>query len=393
MRNRENNIFITGVGVVSIFGNSLNEFWTGLMRQDNIPIHVEYLKKSGGENTLGLPADMPVEDNQPADRILEMGEKAIYSAIKDWGGNLSDYKRICLVVGSGLGFSDCFLFRDDLQNNKELLSTLGERLAGFVDKECRNVYIANACCAGAQAISYGMDLLELNRYDLVIAGGIDILSNIAYSGFLRLNSIDFMGCRPFDRDRKGIATGEGAAFFVLEKQREAYSKKPKVYCELVGSGITNDAYHVVQMKNDGRQILRAMEEALEASGMTRGDIDLVVTHGTGTIQNDIIEANTIETFFKEDLINIHVTAPKGAIGHTGGASGAFGLLTAVGSICHECVPPICNFKEADNGFNIPLVGRNRVQAKVSGAMVNTFAFGGTNVIIVCKNHIGSDYVG
>lgn len=391
MRNdRRTNILITGIGLVSTFGNSLNEFWAGLVRQENIPRHDPLLGKSGSENALGIKADLRIDNNKPKDRILEMGKKAVQSAIKDWGGCLSDYKRVCLVVGSGLGFSDCFLSQDDLSDDEEFLSTLGENLAGFVEGECKNIYIANACCAGAQAISYGMDLLKLNHYDLVIAGGVDILSNIAYSGFLRLNSIDFKGCRPFDRDRKGIATGEGAAFFVLEKQGQIFDEDRKEYCELAGSGITNDAYHIVQINSDGEQILRAMQEALEDSELKKEDIDLVVAHGTGTLQNDKVEAKIIAKFFEKNLKNMHVAAPKGAIGHTGGASGVFGLLTAVGSIYYGSIPPISNLKNVDKEFEIPLVVENEVQCRVFAAMVNTFAFGGTNVILICKKLTGSD---
>jgi len=387
---RKSNVLITGIGLVSTFGNSLDEFWTGLMKQENIPRHAESLESFCGENALGIGAELSVENNRPEGRILEMGKSAIQSALKDWGGCLSDYKRICLVVGSGLGFSDCFLYKEDIKDTPEFLSTLGDRLAAFIEEECRNVYIANACCAGAQAIGYGMDLLKLDYYDLVIAGGIDALSNIAYSGFLRLNSLDSKGCKPFDKDRKGIVTGEGAAFFVLEKQRRDSENNRKVYCELAGSGITNDAYHVVQIDKNGEEILRAMEQALEDSKLDRGCIDLIVAHGTGTLQNDIVESKIIAQFFQDKLKNMYVTAPKGAIGHTGGASGAFGLLTAIGSIHYNCIPPISNLKNVHEEFKIPLVVGRKVECKVSAAMVNTFAFGGTNVILICKRQTGSD---
>lgn len=391
MKNSKNqNVSITGIGLVSALGNSISQFWNGLVSQPAVIKHTDLLSKSENRNAFGIEAEFPVRDSCSESRALEMGKSALKSALKDWGGNLSEYKRICLVVGSGLGLSDCLLYKDDLQYDTEFLPSFGKSLSSFIRADCNEVYIANACCAGAQAVCYGMDLLHLDCYDLVIAGGVDTLSNIAHSGFLRLNAIDFNGCRPFDCDRKGIVTGEGAVFFVLEKLSHSLNKNLKLYCTLEGSGITNDAYHIVQMKNDGKEILRAMEQALYDSGLDRGEIDLVIAHGTGTTQNDRVEAGVIAEFFGEHLNHMQVTSPKGAIGHTGGASGAFGLLTAICSFIYNGVPPISNLRNIDPQFSIPIVKKCMVKGRIVAAMVNTFAFGGSNVILVCKRWAAND---
>ncbi len=321
-----------------------------------------------------------------------MGVQAIRNCIADWGGSLSEHKRIALVAGSGLGLEDQLAPGFPREEHKDYLSTLAEKLKLETGMECEAIYIGNACSAGSHAISYGMDLLEEDCFDLVIAGGMDALSQMAYKGFLRLNAIDPEGCRPFDRDRKGIMVGEGAVFFMLQKSSACKWDRGRVYCALKGAGVTNDAYNVVQMKADGQQIIRAMEEALDASGLGRDEIDLVVAHGTGTILNDRNEAKIIHDFFDGQLEHVLVTAPKGAIGHTGGASGGFGLLTAIGSMLYGYVPPIYNLKNPDPDIRIPLVEGKPARHCVKGAIVNAFAFGGTNVVLVCeKRDTGCSY--
>ena len=384
-------ILVTGIGLVSSLGDSLESFWSGLMKPVNLPREIEYLKESKGETASGFAVECISAADSSFDRIYEMGKQAILAVLKDWGGSISEQKRVCLVVGSGLGHSDSVLYHSSSGYYADSFVKLGDRLAGVISDKCENIYIANACSAGAQAISYGMDLLEFDEFDFVIAGGIDILSNIAYSGFLRLNAIDFTGCKPFSRDRKGIVVGEGAAFFLLEKHSKVFEKECKVYCEMCGAGITNDAFHVVQMNQDARQIVAAMGQALDEARLEKEDIDLIVAHGTGTMLNDRIEAKAINDFFEDSLASFYVTSNKGAIGHTGGASGAFGLLTAIGSMNYKCIPPICNCHNYDPQICIPLVLNNKIKTDVSCVMINTFAFGGTNVIVICKKFIGSDY--
>ena len=229
-----------------------------------------------------------------------------------------------------------------------------------------------------------MDLLDSQCFDLVIAGGIESLSLMALSGFLRLYSLDKNGCKPFDKDRKGIMVGEGAAFFILERTSEIISKRKNVYCILAGAGISNDAYNIVQIDPSGTEIKRAMDQAFDVSGLSKSDIDLIVAHGTGTTINDKVESKIINEYFKECLSSINVTTSKGATGHTGGSSGAFGLLTGIGALLTGCIPPILNLKNVDLDVKIPLIYGKYKKHKVEVVMVNAFAFGGTNIILICK---------
>ncbi|MCC5466503.1 beta-ketoacyl-[acyl-carrier-protein] synthase family protein [Pelosinus baikalensis] len=384
MENRKDGALITGIGVLSPYGSSVDEFWNGLKAGKNVEKELTRFKDLGIDHPSGVEACLPLQFISPEERILYMGEKAIASAILDWGGDLNGFKRITLVVGSGLGLADQLYFDSDQPEGCKFLSTLADKLALRTGINCNAIFIGNACSAGSQAISYGKDLLDLDDSDLVIAGGIEMLSQMAYAGFIRLKAIDSNGCRPFDRDRKGIMVGEGAVFFVLEKSKKIVDERDKAYCLLSGAGVTSDAYHIVQIKQDGTEIMRGMDEALSAAGLTKSDVDMIVAHGTGTVQNDKIESEIIRKYFDDHLLLMCITAPKSAIGHTGGASGAFGVLVAVGAILSGIIPPTFNSENIDPECWMPLVYGKYTKRDVRVVMVNAFAFGGSNVIIICE---------
>ena len=376
-------VCVTGIGVVSAFGDTLEDFFEGMNNSKSEFTYItgECILKN---NKIPVKPACQPKANTPEDRILSMGNKAIRDALKDRNTDcLPSIDRICLVIGSGMGLIDQYYNDDNRYNESGYFCSLAEKLSEITGLNCEVVYIGNACAAGSQAICYGMDLLKSERYDLIIAGGIDILSQAAYAGFLRLNAIDLDGCKPFDRRRKGIAIGEGAVFYALER-RENVGANGNTYCTLPGSGVTCDAYHIVQMNPDGKEAIRAMDQALSLSVLDKKDIDLIVAHGTGTTQNDKIESQMIRQYFGNYSSKVYVTAPKGAIGHTGGASGAFGVLTAIGAIKTGIIPSICNLEEPDPECNVSIVSGNSVKHDVNLVMVNAFAFGGTNVVILCK---------
>ncbi len=384
MNNNNFQIAISGIGLMSALGNSLDDFFNGLIECKNVLGNITVFDNSKFKNPVGAQISLGCLSSYPEERILEIGETAIRDAIKDWGGCLSAYKKIALVVGSGLGLID-ELYHKNINEDVNYLSSLGDRLLERTNIGGTAIYIGNACSAGSQAISYATELLTYGDYDLVIAGGIDIMSQTAYAGFMRLNAIDNNKCKPFDKDRKGIVVGEGAAFFVLEKV--CNTEKTFVnnaYCYIIGCGTTNDAYHVVRMKDDGVAIEKAMEQAIQQSQLSKNEIDLVIAHGTGTILNDRIESSAIHRYLMDSLDSVSVMSPKGAIGHTGGASGVMGILVAIGVFVYGIVPPVLNLSEVDPLCDIPLVYKQPKFHRADVAMVNTFAFGGTNVVVLLK---------
>lgn len=348
-------IAITGIGVSSPFGTTPAEIWDGF--NVNKP-ETDVEKWNAGKRS--------------EDDFFTMGKAAVERAVTDSGAD-PDPKRTCLLVGSGMGLADALLGQSDVPD--DFLAGGFSKLAHCVSPKIPVQYMGNACCAGAQAVAYACDLIKAGEYDTVIAGGIDAFSYIAYSGFKRLCALDPKGCRPFDRNRKGISVGEGAAFFVFQ-----HKNIRRVRGRVLGCGVTNDAYHVVSPEPSGTQASRAILLALEKAGLTSGDIDAVVAHGTGTKQNDALEARILYSLFGR----VKVTAPKGLLGHTGGASGAFNLLTALECLKRQALPPIKNLLNEDEDLGIHLVRREE-KCRLNYILADCFAFGGTNTAILCGN--------
>ena len=384
MRKRKTDVCITGIGVVSAIGNTLTDFTEGIHRfQHSFTLQSD--PRIFKNNMVPVSPALGIDKTDPEDRLLSMGKSAIQDALHTRRTNMpSDVRRMCLIVGSGMGFTDAYFDDPSKYDNPEYLSSLAYTLAQITELHCDAVYIGNACAAGSQAISYGMDLVQAGIYDLVIAGGVDILSRAACAGFLRLHAIDPDGCRPFDANRRGIAVGEGAVFYTLERRESCMENRP-IYASLPAAGITCDAHHIVQMAPDGAEAVRAMEQAISRAEADKSEVDCIVAHGTGTIQNDRLEAQMIRSCFGEHAEHIYVTAPKGVLGHTGGASGAFGLLTAISTFTAGEIPPIANLEKPDPACRLRLVPRQSVPYTAKLAMVNAFAFGGTNAVLLCRN--------
>ena len=335
-------VAITGVGISTPFGNSLESYWLSLL--------------SGKE-----PSKAYSEK-----QFVKVCITAVSAALQDAPLHTAKHTS-CLLLGTGMGISS--ERTGPFQLKKALQKELEEKTGG----QWNIIIIANACCAAAQAIAYAYDLVRLGKYDYVVAGGAELASEIMQNGFMRLNCIDEKCCRPFDKHRKGIRIGEGAAFFVMQRNGK------NSYGELLGQAVTNDAYHIVSPRPQGKYVQRAIKLALERSHRKPQAIDAVVAHGTGTKQNDAIEARVLGELFE----NVYVTAPKSVIGHTGGASGAFGLLTALGMLRYQEIPPIHHLEQLDENMKLQVVQKEPRKSAVNNVLIDCFAFGGTNTALVC----------
>lgn len=377
-------IQITGVGVVSACGNTLQEFFTSLLIGGNYEKNIDFGNCVKFSYNKGILAEMP--PFQAEERVTDLGSLALKRAYEDWQGNIESYSKTVCIIGSGMGMAD------ELKNHVDepafYLSSLAGKITRYAGLNCESIYIGNACVSGSQAVSLGIDLLESGYCDLVFAGGVDCLSLMAYAGFNRLNAIDRSSCRPFDKNRAGISVGEGAVFFVLEKKNASEEAKVqnKSYATILSASVTNDAYHIVRMDPNGTEILRAMEETTYKAGIEKKDIDTVIAHGTGTILNDKTELKILHDFFGEYRKEICVMSVKGAIGHTGGAAGSFNILTAIGCIQYGKVPRTSNTRELDEDCCVPVVYGTGINRQVKTVMANTFAFGGTNIILLLRGH-------
>lgn len=243
------------------------------------------------------------------------------------------------------------------------------------------VTITVACASGAHAVGYGMDYLRAGRTDVVLAGGVDVISRFIYRGFAALNGLGAPPYRAFDADRNGVVLGEGAGFLVLESLEHAQARGARIYAELLGHSFNNDGAHIVNPNPTGEGIARSFRMALSDAGLTVDDIDHINAHGTGTIANDSAESAAIQLAFGERASAVPVASIKPMLGHTSGAAGAIELIAAIVSLNKGVVPPTINLVQAAPDCPLNLSAELR-HVPLTTVMSANSGFGGSNAAVV-----------
>lgn len=243
--------------------------------------------------------------------------------------------------------------------------------------------IANACATGANAIGHGCDLIRTGRAARVLAGGYDGLSELVFAGFDSLQALSPTTCRPFDRDRDGLALGEGAAILVLESFESARERKAQIIGEIAGYGAATDSHHLTQPHPDGIAAFSSMSHACMEAGIHPHQVGYVNAHGTGTPLNDSSEAAAINSWAGEAVRTIHVSSTKAGIGHLLGAAGAVEAVVCLMALREEWFPPSVSTKTPDPLCHFPLVLKP-ARIRFEYALSNSFGFGGANASLVFR---------
>ncbi|MGF1662361.1 MAG: beta-ketoacyl-[acyl-carrier-protein] synthase family protein [Kineosporiaceae bacterium] len=238
--------------------------------------------------------------------------------------------------------------------------------------------LQTACAAGNYAIGYGFDAIRTGDADLALAGGADALCRKTFTGFFRLGTIAPDLCRPFDADRQGILTGEGATVLVLESLDGALARGARVYAEVLGYGLTCDATHPVAPDDAG--VARCISVAHARAGLVPADIDLVSAHGTGTRANDVTESRALRAVFGEDVPR--TISIKSMLGHSMGAASAIGAAASALALTHQFIPPTINHRETDPECAVDCVPNVSVPAHLSVVQNHGLAFGGNNSVLL-----------
>lgn len=251
-----------------------------------------------------------------------------------------------------------------------------------------NTIIPTACAAGNYAIGYACDLIKLGRADIMVAGGTDPFSKVAYVGFSRLNAIAPEVCQPFDKNRKGMLVGEGAGVLVLESMEDALARNANIYAEILGYGLSCDGYHITIPHPEGNGAMSAMRKALKYSNIKPEDVQYISTHGTGTIANDKAETISIKKVFGEYSKRLAVSSVKSMLGHTMGAASAIEAIACALAIKNNVVPPTINYETKDPECDLDYVPNVKREMRVDIALNNAYAFGGNNSCLVLKKFTG-----
>jgi 3-oxoacyl-[acyl-carrier-protein] synthase II len=397
-------IVITGLGVVTSIGIGWKNFWdsllkgeSGISRVSSFDTTNQFTHNGGEVKIYEAEHFIPKVRLKSMNRSTQMALAATNLAMKDTNIN-SQYlahHRVGVSLGTTLGDAQTIEDIDArLVNNEPIDAGLIRQIPTYAaPSHIAREYGINgpffmfstACAAGNYAISYGYDLIRLNRADLVIAGASDPFSRIEYTGFNQLSAVAPEKCQPFDKNRKGMMVAEGAGMLILESLESALQRNADIYAEILGYGLSCDAQHMTQPSVDG--VAMCMIKAMKEAGIQKEDVDYISAHGTGTQANDRTECAAIKQVFGELSAQIPVSSIKSMIGHTMGAASAIEGVTCALVVKHDIIPPTINYDTPDPECDIDCVPNKARKHIVNIALNNSYAFGGNNASLVVKKYI------
>lgn len=395
-------VVITGVGAVSALGAGVPALRAGLetgrdgiggltlfAHRGRCAVAAEIRAVPGGP--WGLPPSSQRRLSRPDRFALAAVEEALVQAALD----ARDRAAAAVVVGATTGgmfeTEEAYRrWRAGLTPRLAASRVLGTSLAssGVAVAQAFGVFgpqetVSTACSSSALAIARAAELIERGRVAAAIAVGTDGLCRLTYAGFDALQALDPERCRPFDRERRGLTLGEGAAALVLEAEAHARARGAAVLARLRGWGTSTDAHHPTAPHPDGQGALAALRSALAAAGVTPDAIDYVNAHGTGTPQNDVVEMGVLRAVLGRRLGRIPVSSSKSQFGHTLGAAGALEAAVCVEALRHGLVPPTLGLRAPDPAWaDVDLVTTPGRRAPLGVALSSSYGFGGHNVTLV-----------
>jgi 3-oxoacyl-[acyl-carrier-protein] synthase II len=239
-----------------------------------------------------------------------------------------------------------------------------------------------ACSSGATAIGFARDLIERRAATVMIVGGVEPLCRTTYASFNALQAVDPEYCKPFDRNRQGLSLGEASAIMILESLTHARKRGVRIYGEVLGYGVTCDAYHMTTPDIEASGAVRSIQAALADAGISPAAVDYINAHGTATPTNDAMETRALKEVFGKRVYRIPVSSTKSMTGHTLGASGALEAIVSIVAIRQGFIPPTIHHYEPDPECDLDYVSTGARQAELNVVLSNSFAFGGNNTSVI-----------
>ncbi|MEZ4986053.1 MAG: beta-ketoacyl-[acyl-carrier-protein] synthase family protein [Saprospiraceae bacterium] len=396
-----NRALISGMGVVCSIANSVSELEVSLRKGLSGYKNIQPERFDLSDNIFKsrsacvLDADLYSHLVQQDRTILyEISLNAITQALQDAGielGNYEDPTRVALCMGTSIGGGHAFAKwmksvlnqtydYESLQMNHTYIA---RKLAKATGIKGGVSVVDTACASGGNAIGRAYDLIKDDRADIVIAGGVDVISYLTYCGFNSVFAISPQQCKPFDANRTGLNLGDAAAFVVVEKETAIAGKK-EAYAEIGGYAILNEAYHATAPHPEGIYAKAAMEKAIQSAGVSLNEINYVNAHGTSTKANDTMEMKAIDELFKGN--EVYVSSSKSMLGHTLGAAGGIEALITALAINKGFIPPSINIDQpVDAGHNVHIV-KECQSLQIKAALSNSFAFAGNLASILLKQY-------
>ena len=401
-------VVVTGLGATTPLGADVDSTWAALIAgksgvrllteewRELLPVHI-------AARVHTEPADqMERVEMRRLDRSEQFAIIASREAWKDAGTPEVDKERLGVVIASGIGGVITLL--DQFDNLKEkgargvsphtvpMLMPNGPAAHVGLELQAKaGVHTpVSACASGAEAIGYALEMIRANRADIIVSGGVEAaIHQLPMAGFAAMKALSTRNdaperaSRPYDRDRDGFVLGEGGGILILEEYEHAKARGAKIYCELVGQGLSSDGYHIAAPDPEGAGVQRAIKFALANANLSTKDIVHLNAHATSTPAGDVAEANALRLALGSDADHVAVSATKSMTGHLLGGAGAIESVFIVKALQERLAPPTINIENLDPEVTVDVV-RDKARALPAGqiaALNDSFGFGGHNVVL------------
>jgi 3-oxoacyl-[acyl-carrier-protein] synthase II len=413
--NNSRRVVITGVGLVTALGNSTNDTWSGILAGKSGAANITafdasaYPTRFGAEVRNFEPSEhMDLKDSKRTDRTVHLAMCAARQAMAGVDVSRLDADRIGVVIGSGIGGIYTFERQHSIliERGPDKVSPffipmmIADMPSGYVSiafgLKGPNYATVSACASGGNALADAFMLIRLGYADAVLTGGTEAaISPIALAGFSNLralsrrNDAPEKASRPFDAERDGFVIGEGAGILFVEELEHAKKRGATILAELIGVGMTGDAYHQTSPAPDGEGAVRAMQMAIDDAGLKPEQVEYINAHGTSTELNDASETAAIKRVFGDHARKLMVSSTKSMIGHLLGAAAGVEAIFCVLAIQHGMIPPTINYEHPDPQCDLDYVPNQARAKRIDVALSNTFGFGGHNASMIVRRYTDS----
>ena len=408
-------VVVTGLGALTPIGNNIEEYWNALVNGVSGAAPITHFDASKSKTRFACevknfnPTDfIDRKSARKMDKFTQYAMVASDEAIVDSGLDLETINKLRVGVIWGAGIGGLETLQNEVLNyaagdgtpkfNPFFIPKMIADIApghisikyGFMGP---NYTTVSACASSANAMIDALNYIRLGYCDVIVTGGSEAAITIAgVGGFSSMQALSTRNetpetaSRPFDASREGFVLGEGAGALVLEEYEYAKARGAKIYAEVIGGGMSSDAYHITAPHPEGIGVIAVMKNCLENSGIKPEDVDHINTHGTSTLLGDVAELKAISAVFGEHAKNININSTKSMTGHLLGAAGAIESIAAILAMEHSIVPPTINHQNFDENINPDLnLTLNKPQKReIKVAMSNTFGFGGHNACVAFK---------
>lgn len=409
-------VAVTGLGVISPVGIGKDRFWNALMEGRSGVDRISRFDASGFDSKIAAevrdfdPADyMDKKEIRRNDRFVQFAYAASRMALDDAGFSITPQNgtQVGVLIGSGIGGATTWE-----EQHRTLLERGPDRVSPFfipmiiinmasgiisilLGAKGPNSAVVTACATGGNAIGDAARNIQRGEAIAMLAGGSEAaITPLSMAGFCSMKAMSTRNdepqkaSRPFDAKRDGFIMGEGSGVVLLEEMEHAKQREANIYAELVGYGMSGDAYHITQPDPEADGAARSMRNALRDAAMEPKQIDYINAHGTSTLYNDRTETLAVKRVFGEHAKKVAVSSTKSMTGHLLGAAGGVELIACVQAIEHGVIPPTINYEFPDPECDLDYVPNAARKMRVDAAMSNAFGFGGHNAILIVRRYDG-----